>query len=155
MIKSVDFDLIILGSTERGYGLKQSIHIWVTSADYINANLMILLGYILLGHKEWAQGYIKIFAVFPEENMEEERNRLYQLVETGKLPITPKNIETIPLTDGIEVKSVIRKKSRDADLTIIGIRDEVIKHHGKEIFDGYDNIGNTLFVNAAEQKEIK
>lgn len=155
LIKSVDFDLIILGSTERGYGLKQSIHIWVTSADYINANLMILLGYILLGHKEWAQGYIKIFAVFPEENMEEERNRLYQLVETGKLPITPKNIETIPLTDGIEVKSVIRKKSRDADLTIIGIRDEVIKHHGKEIFDGYDNIGNTLFVNAAEQKEIK
>lgn len=155
LIKSVDFDLIVLGSTERGYGLKQNIHIWVTSNDYVNANLMILLGYITLGHKEWSNGQIKIFAIFPEESMEEERSRLNLLIENGKLPISPKNIETIPRTDATDVKSIIRAKSRDADLTIIGIRDEVVKHDGVAVFDGYEGIGNTLFVNAAEQKNIK
>lgn len=155
LIKSVDFDLIVLGSTERGYGLKQNIHIWVTSNDYVNANLMILLGYIILGHKEWSNGHIKIFAIFPEESMQEERDRLNLLIENGKLPISPKNIEAIPRTDATDVKSIIRAKSRDADLTIIGIRDEVVKHDGVTVFDGYDGIGNTLFVNAAEQKNIK
>ncbi|MCB0612895.1 MAG: amino acid permease, partial [Phaeodactylibacter sp.] len=62
LIKSVDFDLLILGSTERGYGLKRSIHVWITSNDYENANLMILLAYIILGHREWKTGLIKIFA---------------------------------------------------------------------------------------------
>lgn len=153
LIKSVDFDLIILGSSERGYGLKQSIHIWITSNDYVNANLMILMAYIILGHEEWSHGHIKIFAVFPDDRMDDERDRLNQLIETGKLPISPKNIEVIPRND--DVKAIINEKSGDADLTIIGIRDEVIKHEGIKIFEGYDNIGNTLFVDAAEQKNIK
>lgn len=155
LIKSVDFDLIVLGSTERGYGLKQNIHIWVTSNDYVNANLMILLGYIILGHSEWSHGHIKIFAMFPEESMENERNRLNQLIETGKLPISPKNIQVIPRSEDIDVKAIINQNSRDADLTIIGIRDEVVRHEGVKVFEGYDSIGNTLFVNAAEQKNIK
>ncbi|RMG88443.1 MAG: amino acid permease, partial [Bacteroidetes bacterium] len=75
LVKSVDFDVVILGSTERGYGLKRQIHIWITSKDYENATLMILLGYIILGHEEWAQGFIKIFAVFPEKTIEKERER--------------------------------------------------------------------------------
>lgn len=155
LIKSVDFDLIVLASTERGYGLKQNIHIWVTSNDYVNANLMILLGYIILGHSEWSHGHIKIFAMFPEESMEDERNRLNQLIETGKLPISPKNIQVIPRSEDIDVKAIINQNSRDADLTIIGIRDEVVRHEGVKVFEGYESIGNTLFVNAAEQKNIK
>ena len=45
LIKSVDFDLVLLASSERGYGLKNSIHVWITSNDYENANLMILLAF--------------------------------------------------------------------------------------------------------------
>ena len=155
LIKSVDFDLILLASTERGYGLKQNIHIWVTSNDYINANLMILLAYIILGHREWSNGHIKIFALFPEENMAEEKTRLNLLIEAGKLPIAPKNIEIIERKENLDTKEIINTKSRDADLTIIGIRDELLKHEGVSVFEGYQNIGNTLFVNAAEQKNIK
>lgn len=155
LIKSVEFDLIVLASTERGYGLKQNIHIWITSNDYVNANLMILLGYIILGHSEWSHGHIKIFALFPEESMDDERNRLNQLIETGKLPISPNNIQVIPRSENIDVRTIINEKSRDADLTIIGIRDEVIKHEGIKVFEGYENVGNTMFVNAAEQKNIK
>lgn len=155
LIKSVDFDLVILGTTERGYGLKQSIHVWITSNDYENANLMILLAYIILGHREWKDGYIKIFAIYPEENADEERNRLYSLIEAGQLPIAPHNIEIIPRKPDIDPREIIAEKSKDADLTIIGFREEMARHEGTAVFKGYESIGNTLFVNAAEQIKIK
>jgi hypothetical protein len=155
LIKSVDFDVLILGTSERSYGLKQSIHIWITSKDYENANLMILLGYIILGHKEWRQGYIKIFAVYPEETCDDERNRLFDLIETGQLPISPNNIQVIPRKQDTDIKAIIQEKSKDADLTIIGIREETIRHDGASYFDGYQEIGNTLFVNVSLEKNIK
>lgn len=155
LIKSVDFDLVILGSTERGYGLKQGIHIWITSNDYENANLMILLGYIILGHREWSRGHIKIFALYPEDNLEQERERLSTLIEAGQLPISKHNIEVIPRKPDIDPKSIIKEKSKDADLTIIGFRNGPVRHQGAELFQGYEEIGNTLFVNAASQIRIK
>jgi hypothetical protein len=155
LIKSVEFDLVILGSTERGFGLKQSIHIWITSNDYENANLMILLGYIILGHREWNHGHIKIFAIYPEDTIEQERERLFSLIEAGQLPISPNNIELIPRKPDISPVAIINEKSRDADLTIIGFRDGLVKHQGVEVFEGYAQIGNTLFVNAASQIRIK
>ncbi|KGE89394.1 amino acid permease [Phaeodactylibacter xiamenensis] len=155
LIKSVDFDLVILGSSERGYGLKQGIHIWITSNDYENANLMILLGYIILGHREWSRGQIKIFALYPEDNVEAERERLSTLIEAGQLPISRHNIEVIPRKPDIDPKTIISEKSKDADLTIIGFRDGPVKHQGAELFKGYEEIGNTLFVNAAAQIRIK
>ncbi|MEL7123176.1 MAG: amino acid permease [Bacteroidota bacterium] len=155
LIRSVAFDVIILGTSERGYGLKQSINIWITGQDYDNANLMILLGYIIVGHKEWKNGYIKIFALFPEEDLQTERERLIGLINDGKLPIASHNIEFIAKTQEVDTRTIISEKSKDADLTIIGVRDEAIKHDGEKVFEGYQSIGNTLFVNASNQKKIK
>jgi amino acid transporter len=155
LIKSIDFDVLILGSSERGYGFRDSIHIWITSNDYENANLMILLGYIMVGHKDWKNSQIKIFAIYPEETCIDERDKLFAIIEAGQLPISPNNIEVIPRKQSTDTIQIINEKSRDADLTIIGFRDELVKHSGTEVFKGFDNIGNTLFVNAAHQKEIK
>ncbi|MEZ5040995.1 MAG: amino acid permease [Saprospiraceae bacterium] len=155
LVKSVNFDVIILGSSERGYGLKKSIHIWITSNDYENASLMILLAYIILGHREWKGGQIKIFAIYPEESCEQERTRLYTLVEAGQLPISTHNIEIIPKKQAMDVHTIVQEKSKDADLSIIGFRDELLKHEGVSLFKGYEGIGNSLFVNVARQKNIK
>jgi len=155
LIKSVDFDVAVLGASERGFGLKQSIHIWITSNDYVNANLMILLGYIMLGHPDWKKAFIRIYAIFPEETLDTERDKLFDLIRTGQLPIAPQNIEVIPRKQDIEVRTIIAGKSRDADLSIVGIRSESVKHRGMEVFKGYEAIGNTLFVNASQEKQIK
>lgn len=155
LIKSVDFDILILGSCERGYGLKQSIHIWITSKDYVNANLMILIGYIILGHRDWKHGHIKIFAVFPEEDIEHERARLFTLIEAGQLPISAHNIEVIQQKPEVDTRQIINRKSKDADLIVVGIRDESLRHNGAAVFSGFEELGNTLFVNAVEQKQIK
>ena len=51
-------------------------------------------------------------------------------------------------------KSVIIESSKDAGLTLIGFRSEQLKHDGKKLFEGYDEMGDILFVNAHDQKEI-
>ncbi|RME92066.1 MAG: amino acid permease, partial [Bacteroidetes bacterium] len=136
LIRSVDFDVIILGSSVRGFGLKKHIHIWLTSSDFDNANLMILLAYILLGHRDWAEAEIKIFALYPEDTCTVERKRLYTLIQAGQLPISPNNIELIARRPDMDTRSVVNANSRDADLTILGFREEAVKHDGKEVFLG-------------------
>lgn len=155
LIRSVDFDVAILASSGRGFGLKKEIHIWLTSKDFDNANLMILLAYVLLGHKDWAEAEIKIFALYPEDTCQAERQHLYLLIQAGQLPISTQNIEVIARNPNLDTLSIINEKSQDADLTILGFREEAVKHGGKDVFLGYNNIGNLLFVNAVEQKDIK
>ncbi len=155
LVRSVDFDVVVLGSSERGYGFKKEIHIWISSSDYENANLMILLGYIIIGHNDWKGSFIKIFAIYPEESLEEERGNLFALIKDGHLPISQNNIEFIPRKGDTDSRAVINEKSQDADLIILGFRGETIKQKGIDVFDGYEKLGNTLFVNAAEKVIIK
>ncbi|MGB5818189.1 MAG: amino acid permease [Saonia sp.] len=155
LIKSVAFDLIILASSERGFGLKKQIHLWISPYDFQNANLMILLAYILLGHPDWKEATINIHAIFPEDSIDEERERLFLLIQTGQLPISPKNIEFIAQKSAMSIKHIIHEKSKDADLTIVGFIEKAVEHLGTKAFDGYEDIGNVLFVNAAASKEIK
>ncbi len=154
LISAVDFDTIILGSSDRSFGFRKKIHIWITKKDFDNASLMIPLAYIIMGHKDWRKSTISIFAVFPENILERERQNLLQLIQEGQLPISPSNIQFIRNPDE-DTRNIIASKSKMADLTILGFEDSSIKHKGKAIFEGYDEIGNVLFVNASERKVIK
>ena len=155
LIKSVDFNIGILGLSERGFGLKRTIHVWITRAHLESANLMILLAYVMTGHSDWKDAEIKLFAVFEESKMVEEEQRMYDLIETGKLPISRNNIEVLCRQEDADVRRVIARKSGEADLVITGFRDEAMKRIGKDLFAGYGDVGNVLFVNAAEEVGIR
>jgi len=155
LINAVNFDIAILASNERGFGLYRQIHIWITDRDYNNGVLNILLAFVILGHPDWKQAMIKIFAVFPQASMEDDQERLYALIQDGKLPISKNNINIISRASTTSVKSIINQKSKDADLTMVGFRYEALKHKGSKLLSGYDDIGNTLFVHAGEEKIIK
>ena len=116
---------------------------------------MILLAYIILGHPEWTDGTIKIFAFYPEEELQKEKERLIKMTSTGRLPISANNINVISQKEGIHEKTLIQKYSNDADLTLVGFNDSDITEQGTEMFNGYDEVGNILFVNSAKEKEIK
>ena len=92
LMHSTEFDICILNTSYKGFGYKKEIHIWITSQDYENANLMILLGYIILGHPEWKRGLIKIFALYSKSEMEEKRTDLLSLIKSGRLPISLNNV---------------------------------------------------------------
>ena len=155
LLESTNFDICVLNTSYKGFGYKRDIHIWISIMDFENANLMILLAYIILGHPEWRKGQIKIFATHQPDDMERKREDLLELIKSGRLPISPSNVDLIPVDSETDTKAIISKKSVDADLTIIGFRSELIKVEGIKIFSGYEDIGNILFVSSTKEKEIK
>ncbi len=155
LLNATEFDVCILRSTLRGFGYHREIHIWISSEDYINANLMILIAYIMLGHPEWKNGFIKIFSFYPEGSFQEKRKEMLELVKDGRLPISARNIELIPHQVENDLKQIINQKSADADLTIIGFNDQQLQKEGKNLFLNYPDLGNITFVNAYEKKNIE
>jgi hypothetical protein len=152
--KSTNFDVCILRSSDKNFGFRKEIHVWLTQKDFENANLMILMSYIILGHPDWKHGNIKIFAIYPKEDLVTQRAKIMELIESGRIPISASNIQLIAKAEDIEVKHIINEKSVDADLTIVGIRSEMIKHEAEGVFEGYNEIGDILFVNTNSQKKI-
>lgn len=155
LLNATEFDVCILRSTLRGFGYHREIHIWISSEDYTNANLMILIAYIMLGHPEWKSGFIKIFSFYPEGSFQEKRKEMLELVKDGRLPISARNIELIPHQVENDLKQIINQKSADADLTIIGFNDQQLQKEGKNLFLNYPDLGNITFVNAYEKKNIE
>ncbi|RLD76616.1 MAG: amino acid permease [Bacteroidetes bacterium] len=154
LVKAGNYDICILGSSHKRFNFKKGIHVWIRSFDYQNSNLMILLSYIITGHPDWQKGGIKIFDICKEEELEQTRENLLELVKTGRIPITEKNIQIIKKDENVSSKVLISEHSAEAGLTIIGFRAEHIKHYGTDLFMGYDVIGDMLFVNSHRQKEI-
>ena len=154
ILKSTNLDVCVLRSSFKGFGYKRTIHIWITSTDFENSNLMILLGYILIGHPEWKQGDISIFSIYEEGELEEKENRLLDLIKSGRLPISANNINLIKTSDQRDYRKVINDNSIDADLTIVGFNDEDIEEDGVDAFHGYPDVGNILFINATSSSYI-
>ena len=156
VLKSAQYDLCILASSDKGFGYKKDIHIWIRKVDYENANLMILLSYIILGHPDWKKGQIKIFATFAKENIAQEEQNLIELTSSGRLPISANNIRVLPIDENKSRLDLINENSADADLTLIGFHEGMLKTENNiELFEGYDKIGNILFVNTLTSKSIK
>jgi len=154
LVKAVGYDTCILCSSEKKFGFNNEIHLWITSNDYQNANLMIYLAYIILGHPDWEDGIIKLFAIHPIDEIASERIKLKEMIKTGRLPISANNIRIIPMKEDVTTKEIVNLNSKDADLTIVGFRSALVKKTGKDFFMGYDNVGNVLFVNSQNEKEI-
>jgi len=154
MVASAGFDLCILGSSDRSFGYHREIHIWLGQHDFRNATLMILMGYIVLGHPDWKNGEIKLFASFPEADLEGEREHLMTMIAKGRLPISPKNVELIIADPKCSRFDVISSRSQDADLIILGFAGDAILHKKEKFFEGFDGLGNILWVNAQQEINI-
>lgn len=154
LVSAGNFDVSIFGSSKKKISYKNGIHVWIRSSDYQNSHLMILLSYIIQGHPLWRKSEISIFDVCSKEKEEETRKTLEDLVQTGRLPITAKNIQVMCENPQSDPRNLVREYSTDAGLVIIGFRAENLRHEGAKIFDGFEEMGNILFVNAHSQKEI-
>lgn len=155
LTRAAKLDVGLLATTNRKINFKQGIHVWIKETDFENSNLMILLSYIILGHPDWRKGKIKIFQIVPQGQMEEKRRELLEIISSGRLPISTGNVEIIESQENVNVKSIICEHSQDAGLTLIGFREEQLKHSSEEVFDGYDTLGDVLFINASQERTIE
>ena len=154
LVKSGDFDICLLATSRKEMLYRNGIHVWINFEDAENSSLIILLSFIIAGHPDWKKTNIKVFQVCKAENYKETLDKTSQLVKSGRLPITEKNIEIITEKPGMTSKKLINEKSASAALVIIGFRTEGLKHNGDIILGGYDDLGTILFVNSHDQKEI-
>ncbi|SHF86929.1 transporter, cation-chloride cotransporter (CCC) family [Mariniphaga anaerophila] len=155
LVNSGDFDICILSSGSREIQYKKGIHIWINSLDTENANLMIFLGFIISGHPDWRKGHIQIFNICRPEEVQSTKKAMEELVISGRLPISGKNIKLLTQQPEVSTKAIINNHSSNAGLTLIGIREERIKKEKEKVFDGYDELGTILFVHSKDQKTIE
>ena len=154
LVSATDFDICVLASTEKGFGYHNEIHIWITQGDFDNASLMILMSFVIMGHRDWQGAEIKIFAIHPKDELANQREKLLDQIKEGRLPISPNNVELIEKDQETNSRVIINKRSVGADLTIIGFNSEAVKQLRAEVFEGYHDLGNILFVNSSKEKEL-
>lgn len=155
LVNAGNFDVCIMAASRRPFIFKNGIHVWIRSTDEDNTNLMILLSFIILGHPDWKHGNIKIFDICKPDEIEAVRQRMKNLLMMGRLPINPNNIEIIVQDDEVSAKSIISKYSADAGLTILGFHKDKLRHEGAKMFEGYENVGNMIFINSSSHKLIE
>lgn len=148
----VHYNIGILRSSERHFGYRKKIHIWLTPGDYRNANLMILLAFIIMGHSEWKKSTIEIFAAFDTEKVEEEVKKLNELIDNGRIPISAKNIQKIPWKkeqDSFEM--LVCDHSETADLVILGFSLGKLTKDNGEFLTKFAALRDILFVRAGQK----
>jgi len=151
----VDYNLCVLRSSERHFGYKKNIHIWLTPGDLRNANLMILLAYILLGHPEWNGGEIDLYVAFEKKELNKEVLRLNRLIDKGRIPISHKKVKKIPWNKRAKsFETLVSENSQLADLVMMGFSVSKLQQDKGAYFKRFDSINDVLFVRAGQQIAI-
>lgn len=146
LVKSGNFDVIFLASSNKQVHFKGGIHIWLNASDEENLNLMIMLSFIILNHPDWKKSNIKVFVVTQSESHTDFVNHFKEFVISGRIPILMRNVEFIRQKEST-YKKLINQYSIYAGLVIVGIKKEIIRNDNN-LFKGYDDLGDVLFVNS-------
>ena len=150
MVYPMRFNLCVLRATEHNFGYREKIHIWLTKIDYKNTNLMILLSFIIMAHPDWHKSEITIFTAFTKEKQKEQISNIKRSIAKGRLPIVLRNIKSYTYTDKESLDRLVYRKSKDADLVIIGFTERILTEQGIVVFMQHSNLRETLFVSANE-----
>lgn len=146
------FNVCVLRSSERHFGYKKRIHIWLTSGDLRNANLMILLAYIIIGHPDWRGCEIDLYATFESKESDAQIRRLDELIDKGRIPISRKNIKTIAVDkEKDDFETLVSENSSDADLVLTGMSVKKLQEDRGVFFQKFKNIKDLLFVYAGQR----
>ncbi|MDE0103059.1 MAG: hypothetical protein OXN89_11825 [Bryobacterales bacterium] len=150
------FNVLVLRSTKYRFGYKASIHLWVTEDTIDNAALMLLLAYIIVGHRDWNRAEIHLFACFEaKSDAEREKDKLSNLMKEGRLPISSQNVTAVPHSGGHSLETEVSRRSSKADLLIAGLTaDEITLDGTATALQAYQSANDVLFVHATQAVSI-
>jgi len=154
----MNFNLCVLRSSEHNFGPRKNIHVWLRVDDYAdklkNANLMILISFIIIAHKDWKDCDITIHTVISKAEKDKPMSQIIRLLSKGRFPIAVKNVKSFTYSSKEHLKKLIYYNSRSADLVIFGFKKEDLEKEGAELFKQYFNLKETLFISANEEIHI-
>ncbi|MDR1880794.1 MAG: amino acid permease [Tannerellaceae bacterium] len=154
LVRAGHFDIGIFAGSTYPIRNRNGIHVWIRETDEKNANLMILLGYIIMAHPDWRKSRIKIFITSTAGKSDTVKEELKERIASGRLPITLANIEIVLLGGQQALGEAVAARSKHAGLVILGFHEEIVKGDALRFFGGFQEIGDVLFVNAFQSKEI-
>ena len=76
------------------------------------------------------------------------------MITEGRLLISEKNIRVIATDDDIDFERLVEARSNSADLVLLGFTSRRVEHRGKELFQRFATLRDTLFVSAEEDIDI-
>jgi len=151
LVAPLGFNVCILRSSDAHFGYHRTLHLWLTRDDLDNAPLMILLAYIILGHPEWAEAEVSIFACYPASTLNQELEKLHTMIAEGRLPISRQRITPVPYGDESSFERAAANLSADADLVILGLTRQEIAQDASTTLLGHSALNDVLFVNANQR----
>ena len=155
LASAIDMDVLILRHGDHFFGNRARIDIWLTWHDYDNAGLMILLSYMLVGHPDWRAAEIRILAAIPEQHAAEETARLEQLVDEGRIPVSPRNLTIFPTDAHADFAELVEEWSAHSDLTVFGFTHERLADKGVELLQRHPAVRDVLFVCSRQEAAIE
>jgi len=144
-------NICVLRSSDRHFGYKRTLHVWLNPGDLRNAGLMVLLAYIIIGHKEWKHCEINLYAAFEPEDMEEKIEHLHESIRQGRIPISTGNVQAVPLEPGVPFDELVASLSGAADLVITGFSLKKMIRDKGQFLRGFSRIQDILFVRAGQK----
>lgn len=155
IVSGLDMNICILRSSARRFGYRRQIHVWITREDEKNASLMILLAFIIAGHPEWKDSEISVFASFPVEEMEQQREKLSERILSERLPISLKRLRVTPFSGDDLFESQVVRASAEADLVFLGFDTDAFTENDGESFSSFAGLHDVLFVDARQEITIR
>lgn len=152
---SAQMDSLVLKHGDHHFGNRSSIHVWLTWHDHRNANLMILLSYILLGHPDWEKAEMQIFAAYPREEARERTEELRTMIREGRIPVSQRNVQIIGTDDRIDFGRLVEAKSSEADLVVLGFTEQRLRQKGSDLLLRHEGLNEILWVSAQEDVPIE
>lgn len=154
LMAPLDFNVCIMRSSGYRFGYRRSIHIWLTPDDLVSAPLQILLAYIIVGHPDWVDAEIRLFACYPAYEVKDQMEKVNEMVTEGRLPIPPAHITPVPYGSESSFEIATAKRSSEADLVILGLTKEEIFASAEQALLAHKDLHDVLFVNANEEIRI-
>jgi hypothetical protein len=151
LMRCDDHDICVLSTSAKGFGVMDEIHIWIDIDQIYNAQMMIVLSYILLGNNDWKKGHAKVFVTLPEDKYHEMKVTFEELIFSGRIPISRSNVNFLK---GEDRNALIQKHSKDADLLMIRFNEKTYQSEPSENAGDLNLMANVLYVNSNSEKKF-
>ena len=113
---------------------------------------MIILAYIIMGHREWTGSEIRLFVAVTGSESSASLPQLDLLIDQGRIPISRKNVRRIPRReDSVSFEDLVTQFSEQADLVLMGFSLQKLTEEEGAFVKGFPGLTDVLFVRAGQR----
>ncbi|MFV0482684.1 MAG: hypothetical protein ACK5MG_01120 [Bacteroidales bacterium] len=155
LIKVAELDIAIFLHSKEEL-VPNFIDIWLDANSENNANLMIMMAYIISSHPKWKKTQLRIFQIYnAEDGGIREIENLKEFVQKGRIAISLKNIKLVSNANGKSDIETISQYSGQSAMTILGISDTDMTENFEQVVNKYKTLNtDTLLINSSRKTRI-